>query len=388
MGKTLRRYVLGEVLGVLMLGIVLTTFVLATVEMIDLVDLAFAKGVAAWRVGTVFAYMLPSYLELTLPMALLLSIVAGFARLARDGEVLAMRAAGLSLGQLTRPLFLLGIAGAGFTFVLAAWTSPWANRALEHAITEMAKTRISAALTPGVFSPWVDDIVVYVGEIDRRSGRVAHVMLADERDEEQPRTIFAARGRLITDEEAKSAHFRMRDGTILANYENPLSFDRTDFHAFALNVSLGTEEVEAASSFMDEPRRMDWPTLIAARAAPDEKPETALEREIEIQRRLAVPFACVLLPLIGVPLGVQQSRAVRSRGIVVGLAVILMYYFFVTAGVTLVHQGVLAAIPALWAPNVALLLAGGIAFRRAAAESLFGARRAPAPPTTRAAAAS
>src|SRR3990172_9946238 len=105
MGKTLRRYVLGEILGILFLGIVLTTFVLATVEMIDLVDLAFAKGVPATRVLAVFGYMVPSYLELTLPMALLLSIVAAFARLSRDGEILGLRAAGLSLGQLTRPLF-------------------------------------------------------------------------------------------------------------------------------------------------------------------------------------------------------------------------------------------------------------------------------------------
>jgi lipopolysaccharide export LptBFGC system permease protein LptF len=78
----------------------------------------------------------------------------------------------------------------------------------------------------------------------------------------------------------------------------------------------------------------------------------------------------VLLPLIGVPLGVQRSRAVRSRGIVVGLAVILVYYFLVTAGVTLVHQRLLTPAPALWAPNVALALAGFFAFRNAAGQRL------------------
>jgi lipopolysaccharide export system permease protein len=382
MGKTLRRYVLGEVLSVLALGLLATTFVLATVEMIDLVDLAFAKGVPALRVLSVFAYMVPSYLELTLPMALLLSIVAAFARLARDGEVLAMRAAGLSLGQLTRPLFALGLVGTAASFVLAAWISPWANRALESAVTDMAKTRITAALTPGVFSPWVEDIVVYVGELERRTGRMTQVMLADERDPDRPRTIFANTGEIATDDAAKLARFRMSEGTILADYANPLSFDRTDFQQFELNVSLGTETVEAGSSFMEEPRRMDWPALLAAQAAPpgaeEAEPEAARERAIEIQRRVAVPFACVLLPLIAVPLGVQQSRAVRSRGVVVGLAAILFYYFFVTAGVTLVHQNVLSAPVALWAPNLALALAGTLAFRRAAAEGMWRARRAAA----------
>ena len=110
MGKTLGRYLLREVVSLLLLGLVLTTFVLASVQMVDLVDLALAKGVALWRVATVFGYMVPSYLELTLPMAFLLSIVATFTRLARGGEVLAMRAAGVSFLQLTLPLAGLALA--------------------------------------------------------------------------------------------------------------------------------------------------------------------------------------------------------------------------------------------------------------------------------------
>jgi hypothetical protein len=101
-GKTLRRYVLSEILGVLFLGLVLTTFVLATVQILDLVDLAFAKGVPASRVLRVFGYMIPSYLELTFPMALLLSIVAGIRpHVARRGGAGAARIR-LEPRQLTR----------------------------------------------------------------------------------------------------------------------------------------------------------------------------------------------------------------------------------------------------------------------------------------------
>jgi lipopolysaccharide export system permease protein len=374
MGKTLRRYVFREVLSVLLLGLVLTTFVLATVQMIDLVDLVFAKGVAATRVLTVFGYMIPSYLELTLPMALLLSIVTAFARLARDSEVLAMRAAGLSLAQVSRPMIPVALLGTIASFGLAAWTSPWANRELENAVSDMARTRITAALTPGVFSPWIEDIVVYVGHIDRKSGDVEHVMLADERDPRVPRTIFATSGRLTTDDDARVARFRLNQGTILADYANPRSYDRTDFEVFDLNVSVGTEQVEAHSSFMEEPRRMSWGTLLEAGAEVDD-PTKRLEREIEIQRRLAVPFACMLLPWLGVPLAVQQSRSVRSRGMVTGLAVILIYYFLITAGVTLVRQHMMPPPVGLWVPDLVLAIAGYLAFRHAAGERLRRPRR-------------
>lgn len=367
MGKTLRRYLLREVVSLLLLGLLLTTFVLASVQMVDLVDLALAKGVAVWRVATVFGYMMPSYLELTLPMAFLLSIVATFARLARGGEVLAMRAAGVSFLQLTLPLAALALAVSAVSFVVAAWASPWANRGLERAITEMARTRISAALTPGIFSPWVEDIVVYVGAINRKTGDVAEVLVADERDIEHPRTILAPRGNLTTDDDAKMARLRMYDGSILSEYAIPRSYDRTAFESFELNVSFGAETVEARSSYLEEPRRMSWQTLVDSRGAASDDALKAQERGIEIQRRVAVPFSCVLMPWLGVGLGVRQSRATRSRGVAIGLLAILVYYFLVTAGMTLVHQGLVSAPVALWAPNVLLLAAAFLAFRSVSA---------------------
>jgi lipopolysaccharide export system permease protein len=372
-GKTLFRYVLGEVVGVLLLGLLITTFVLAVVQMMDLVDLAFAKGVPATRVLTVFGYMVPAYLELTLPMALLLSIVGAFARLSRDSEMLALRASGLSLPQLVRPLLAFSVLIGVVSFALAAYVSPWANRQLEGTVREMARTRISAAITPGIFSPWVNDMVVYVGSVERRSGQMRHVMLADERDPLNPRTIFAAEGRLTTDDTAGTALFEMNDGTILTDYETPDSFDKTDFQKFELNINVEEDSVPEGAVFMDEPRRMDWEQLLAMRAAQRRAAVPTTDQDVEIHRRIVVGAACLMLPLLGVPLGSQRSRSVRSRGLVIGLVIILIYYFALTAAVTLVDAGVAAPAPAMWTPNLALALIGLWVFRRAATERrLFG----------------
>jgi lipopolysaccharide export system permease protein len=367
MSKTLSRYLLREVASFLFLGLVLTTFVLASVQMVDLVDLVLAKGVEVWRVATVFGYMIPSYLELTVPMAFLLSIVATFTRLARGGEVLAMRAAGVSFLQLTLPLAGLAVAVSVASFVVAAWVSPWANRGLEHAITDMARTRISAALTPGGFSPWVEDFVVYVGTINRKTGDVTEVMVADERDVEHPRTILAPRGNLTTDDDAKMARLRIYGGTILSGYTIPRSYDRTVFESFELNVSFGAGTDEKRAAYLEEPRRMGWQTLVASRADLSSDAAKTVEREIEIQRRLAVPSACMLMPWLGVALGVRRSHAARSRSVVVGLTAILVYYFLITTGMTVVHQGLVSAPVALWAPNALLLAVAVVAFRLAAA---------------------
>jgi lipopolysaccharide export system permease protein len=188
-------------------------------------------------------------------------------------------------------------------------------------------------------------------------------MVADQRNVEHMQTILAPRGNLATDDEAKTARLRMYDGTLLSDYAAPRSYDRTAFESFELNVSFGAESVETSSSYLEEPRRMSWPALLAAHSPRSQDSARSREQEIEIHRRMAVPFACALMPWLGVALGVSSSRAARSRGVVVGLVAILLYYFLVTAGMTLVHQGVIGAPAALWGPNVLLLGVSMAAFR-------------------------
>src|SRR5690606_1955482 len=85
-------------------------------------------------------------------------------------------------------------------------------------------------------------------------------------------------------------------------------------------------------------------------------------------RRLSVPFASLVFALIGVPLGLQPVRAVRSRGLAVSLGIILLYYLMLTAAETLGRQDRVPPALALWLPNLALGTLGLVLFYRAARE--------------------
>jgi lipopolysaccharide export system permease protein len=223
-GKTLRRYLARELALAFLAGLALSTFVLAIMRIMELVDLAFARGVPASRVGALFGYMLPSYLEITLPMAFLLSIVVAFGRLTRDGEIVAMYSSGLNLRQLVRPIF-------GFAVLVAALLS-WrfslaqATRRIDETISEMARTRFTAALRPGVFSSWLEGVVIYVGAVEPDTGQLTWVMLADEREPAGRRTIFAAEASQRRPTRGRA--LQMRDGTS-CDLGAADSYDRTDF---------------------------------------------------------------------------------------------------------------------------------------------------------------
>jgi lipopolysaccharide export system permease protein len=104
-----------------------------------------------------FAYVFPSFLEVTIPMAILLGVVVAFARFSSDGELLAMRAAGVSLWQLARPALAMGTIAGAATLVMAQWASPWAQRRITETTYEIAKTRATAALRPRMFNALATD---------------------------------------------------------------------------------------------------------------------------------------------------------------------------------------------------------------------------------------
>jgi lipopolysaccharide export system permease protein len=365
MGKTLRRYLARELALAFLAGLALSTFVLAIMRIMELVDLAFARGVPASRVAALFGYMLPSYLEITLPMAFLLSIVVAFGRLTRDGEIVAMYSSGLNLRQLVRPIFGFAVLVAAFAFALAVFTRPWATRRIDETISEMARTRFTAALRPGVFSSWLEGVVIYVGAVEPETGQLTWVMLADEREPAGRRTIFATEGRLQTDDQREVAFLQMRDGTILRSLGAADSYDRTDFGTFDLTLEFDPLIDEHTERGAMPPRQLRWHELLEARDRRRAAGSSAIEEEIEIQRKLVVPAGTLLLPLVAVPLGVQRSRAVRSRALVVSVCTILVYYLMLTLAVTAARESTMTTAAAMWLPNVAMLVFGAYLFARA-----------------------
>ena len=92
---------------------------------------------------------------------------------------------------------------------------------------------------------------------------------------------------------------------------------------------------------------------------------------MELHRKFSVPFACLVFGLVGVPLGIQPARAVKSRGFSVSLALIFLYYLLLTAGEAMAEKGVLAPVIALWLPNAIFALLGLGLFTAASREVRF-----------------
>ena len=85
--------------------------------------------------------------------------------------------------------------------------------------------------------------------------------------------------------------------------------------------------------------------------------EDTTPQEVELHRRYAIPFACIVFGLIGVPLGIQPRRSGRSYGFVFSILVTLAYYVSLSTSEVLALRHIIPTFWAGWAPNV---LFGGL----------------------------
>jgi lipopolysaccharide export system permease protein len=350
-----------------LLGIGVFTFILLTARMLKLVELVVNRSVPVFQIAKLFAYILPTFLEVTVPMALLLAVLLSFGRLSADSEIVALKTSGISLYQMVVPVIAFTLLVTLLALLLALYARPWGNSNLKKSLYEIAKTRASAGLRERVFNDDFAGLVIYVEHIEPPGDQLAGILIADARDPNQRNTVLARNGFLVGNEEAHTVTLRLLDGSIHTFLPGEKSYHKTDFTTYDVSLNLGValarfsqREKDAQEMTLSELR-----DVIVQRAASGRPVNAEL---VELHRKFSLPFACLVFGLVGVPLGVQPVRAVRSRSFSVSLALIFVYYLLLTAGEAMAEKGILPALVALWIPNVVFAALGVVLFVAAARE--------------------
>jgi len=350
LGKTLRRYLLREIGGAFLAGIAIFSSILFLLRAIDLIEMIFARGVPAALVVRLLGAILPSLLEVTLPMAFLLAVVTALSRMASDRETLALRAAGLNVWQVLPPVVALALVVSAASLALSMTARPWGHTEIESTLFEIAKTRASAALKPRFFNTDFERMVVYVDRIERDSGDLVGVLLSDERSSGERSTVFAHTGRVGGHADSGRLYLQLLDGTSVSSRESYADYDVTKFRS--LEVSLELRTATGDKPVNDEPAAMRWSELQGELSGGNAA--RAREASIELHRRFSIAAAAVSLGLFGAALGFVTSATTRGRSIGVSIAIILAYYGVLMFGVGLARAETLPPLTALWTPNLVL----------------------------------
>jgi len=377
----LDRYLARELASPFAFGCALFTFFLLIDRIYHLTDLVITKGVPFSLVVELLVFMLPSFLSHTLPMALLVAVLLAGGRLAGDLEVVAFKAAGISVWRLFRPVLVTSLvvtlATAGFTLVL----NPAANREFEHQLFRILQSRAVSGLQERVFSGMFGDVILYVEDVSASQIALRGLLVSDERDPTLTRIITAREGRLISDEVNRSLTLRLMNGAVneadvmpadppkdvttkdvrtAGGAASPGRYRYTRFRIYDLSLSVDSP-LKAAPRIEKPEKNLTLGQLGERIAEFRDDPHSRAPFQVERHKRFALPLAALVFGLVAFPLAVRSHRGGRSVALVGSLAILVTYYLVMTS---LESAALGTRIPpwvAIWAPNI-LFTAIGLGF--------------------------
>ncbi len=366
--KILDRYILRELLIPFAMGLGVFTSILLIVRILKLVELVVNRGVPIGKVLLLFSYILPAFLEVTVPMALLLAILVAFGRLSSDSEIIALRAAGVSLYRLLVPVGAFAAAVAVLTLGLSLYARPWGNSRLRSGLYDIVRTRAAAGIKPRVFNDEFRGLVIYVDRIEPATDDLEGILISDTRDPSLHNTVYAETGRLVSNENHHVLTLRMENGGIYSAGNVRQEYQQTRFATYDITLDLDSTLAQLRPRAKDA-SEMTLPELQSAIAAKAAEHDPAWVERVEVQRKFSIPFACLVFAALGVPLGIQPSRSVHSRGFSMSLVLIFVYYLLLTFGQNLGERGAVPAALAVWLPNAVLSAVAAYLLARAAREA-------------------
>ena len=362
--RILHRYVFREVAATSLVGTLLFTLVLFLQRVEPVMELLVGRGAPAIDMLRLLALTIPQAFPFTIPIGVLTGILVALGRLSSDNEVLAMLASGIRARSLVIPVALVALIGFVTCAVTTLWLTPWSLRE-QVRIAEAFRIRLAGTeVMPRVFIEDYPDHVIWVQDVVPGEGvHWKGVFLADMRPPAErgsmngfetavdgPRITLASEAFVLPRPEQNRIQVRF---PMTTTYEQ--SSDPERYLAFrsetADQVLQGrARRFDARAERYDS---MGTPALMRE-AGREGNPEAT----ILLHERLALPFACWVLPLAGLPLAVSIRRSGRSAGVILAMSICFAYWMISLAGTALAEQSAISPELAAWIANGAFAIAG------------------------------
>ena len=364
------RYVFREVLSPTLLGLCVYVLVFIMNALFELAELTIKKDLSVRSVATILFFYLPRVLEMTIPMAILLGVLVGVGRLSTDSEVVALRAGGVSYWKLLYPVLTLGLIGWAVSSVLILGVEPGANyKRRQIYMRLMYSADMRREIKPRVFFEEVPGMLLYADEVHQAGDFLEKVFIYQSEEGGKELVTVARRAQIDYERQSGMARFFLEGGVTHSTTPNqPESYEVSRFDRQMI-VKEPDESFKLRSSLVTHPPPKNYREQSLADLAVTISHAGAIEHAETRQRvignilaimheRFALPAACLVFAILGLPLGVMNRRGGKASGFSVSIGVSILYWILYSAGQNLVSQGQLSPYVGLWIGNGLLGLLG------------------------------
>jgi LPS export ABC transporter permease LptF/LPS export ABC transporter permease LptG len=372
--RLLSRTIFREIFVSAMLGVVLFIFVLFLQRSRPLFEFVVRASGTPSSVAYLFALVLPPALPFAIPLGVLIGTLVTLSRMSSDGEITALRAAGVPGRRVVPAIMAFGFLATLMAFAASLWLTPWSIRRFYEVENQMIARQLTADVEPRVFDEEFPNSILYVNDVTSGTNPLwRKILLADVTPPEERKPGTAERGDspmitlasdavAVPDVSAHRIQLSLRNGS---TYEAGKA--ASDYHI--TSFSNGDQWVDAQKPNEVGASRpsveMDTrPLYREAYHDPKLEREQMLDDRIELHRRFALPLACILLALAGIPLGITTRRAGKSAAVVLTVAIAFLYYMGLISCISLARQGTLQPGMAVWLPDIVFAVIGIVMIAR------------------------
>lgn len=371
MPRLVDKYVFKEITVPFVLGLAILTATALLSKVIKLVDMLITHGVGFSFVFWFVASIIPSFLIYTIPIAFLVAVLIAFTRLSADSEITAMKASGLSLFTLMRPVAAMAAAVCAVSLVTTLYFFPWGNLTFKRLLFDAARARLTSSLEEKTFYDKFKGAVLYADHILPQTGEMEGIFISDSSSGKDTSVFFARKGVFVPSQKELSLYLELHDGTVHKRTEKDDAYHIADFSAYLLELSMPGSD---PANFFNKTNRELYPSEFLDRIRRIEaKGEDPAPFVIDFHKRFALPASVFVFSLLGLPLGLQKIRSAKFTGISITLGVVLVYYVLSTAFEALGNNGVINPVLSVWASDIICGMAGAFIFYKTAKDKPIGA---------------
>ncbi len=373
--KTVYRYVLLETLPPFALSVTILTLLFMTNKVFVLLDLVINKQAPLGDTLLLYLSLVPFVFSTTVPMSLMMATLLAFGRMSSDMEVTAFKSAGVHLFRLILPLLVFG---ALLTCLLIFFNDkllPAANFTFKKIHFKILQNRADMAIKEKVFIDLFEGYQFYIDQL-APNGTFANVHMFNRVSPHAPvQTTLAQHGLLVPNPKTQQMSFQLDDGLMTWVNTNGQTYNRLYFDRYIIRLNLENQLAQMS----DVKKEYEDQDLSELGRSIDTTPDPVLKKrmQMEYQKRLSLPFACLALTWFCAPLGLW----IRSKGFigfVLGLVMIFVYYLMFTLGDILAQKDYISLMTGIWGGNILLVGAGFFIYYLVVSEqSAFRAQASP-----------
>ncbi len=317
-------------------------------RLLQLRELFLHQQVSIADIVSLFIFLSPFFLFMLIPVACLLSVFLVFLRMSNDRELIALRAAGVSLYQILPAPMLFSVMTLLIALVIGLAGISWGFDNFRAKALELARSKTQMVLQPGIFHKDFPGLTIYAKNVDTNQ-RLRQVFVEDQTRPDLTAVIVAPIGYVVTEPEDGRILFALEHGRIYRVQGDAITELRFETYL----VRLDLDKLLSGVSVKDKrPMEMSWAELRDWRTMPDPtrfKSEDFLRKiPVEMHKRWVVPVSCVVLGMLAVPLALAFEGLKRQYAMMLVMGFFFIFYGMFTTGITMAELGFVPAFLPLW----------------------------------------